>query len=152
MLTPVGHEDLQASVLEQVSPGEDRSDLTEHPLTMQTLGVRQDLQRGEEKRGGKEQEGKETRQMVYIVTNTGCRLLQLGCRLPLSLNMLFPRFTSVFNIYFRWSATRNQGVKKQEEQASGLHTSIPTQEEERQRGEGRGKERIGVSKREKRGG
>lgn len=43
LLTSVGHEDLQASVLQQVTSGKHGSDLTEHPFAVQTLRVRQHL-------------------------------------------------------------------------------------------------------------
>lgn len=43
LLTSVGHKDFQSSALQKVAPGKDRSDLTKHPLPMQTLGVSQDL-------------------------------------------------------------------------------------------------------------
>lgn len=42
-LTSVGHKDLQACVLKQVSSGEHGSDFTEHPFAVQALCVRQDL-------------------------------------------------------------------------------------------------------------
>lgn len=42
-LTSVGHEDLQAGVLEKITSGEDSPNLTEHPFSMQTLRVGQDL-------------------------------------------------------------------------------------------------------------
>lgn len=36
-LTSVGHEDLQAGILQQVAPGEHGSDFTEHPFAVQTF-------------------------------------------------------------------------------------------------------------------
>lgn len=41
--TSVGHEDLQASILQQVTPSKHGSDLTEHPFPMQPLGECQHL-------------------------------------------------------------------------------------------------------------
>ena len=62
-LTSVGHEHLQARVLEQVAAGEDRPDLTEHPFTVKTLRVRQDLREEErEREGGVREGGKSVRE------------------------------------------------------------------------------------------
>lgn len=43
-LTPVGHEDLQCGVLQEVTSGEYGPDLCEQPFAMKSLGVGQDLQ------------------------------------------------------------------------------------------------------------
>ena len=43
-LTPVGHEDLQRRVLQEVAAGEYGPDLGEQPFSMKPLGVGQNLQ------------------------------------------------------------------------------------------------------------
>lgn len=46
ILTPAGQEHLDGNILQQVSPGEYRSDLAEVPFAVQVLAVFQHLEKG----------------------------------------------------------------------------------------------------------
>lgn len=57
-LTPVGHEDFQSSILQQVASGKDSPDFCEQPFSMKTFCVGQNLEsrKGKKKKRPKKEE------------------------------------------------------------------------------------------------